>query len=79
VVWLKIDQIPQAHMNQGLRGYVLSLSTGRCTVDVGNRQMPESAKRGRSNVGLSMQDDAPATEVGQLPLEGLDLLWPDSD
>lgn len=66
-------------MNQGLRGYVLSLSTGGCTVDVGNRQMLASPKRGRSNVGLSLQHDASATEVGELALEGFDLLWPDGD
>lgn len=66
-------------MNQGLRGYVLSLSTGGCTVDVGNREMPGSPKPGRSKLWLSMQDDASATEVGELALKGSDLLWPDRD
>jgi len=33
--WTKIEQSPQSRMTEGLQRYVLRLSTGGCTADVG--------------------------------------------
>lgn len=88
-VWLKIDQFPQRLMYQGLRPGVLSLSTGRCTVDVGN-----CARRCRSTMRLPalgicarcasvswprLQDNSSTADPGQLALKGLNLLGPQSN
>lgn len=79
MVWLKINQNPLTHVNQGLRVCVLSLSTGGCTVVVGNRHILKYAQRVRSEVGFALEHDASATEVRKLALQGVDLLRPYGD
>jgi hypothetical protein len=60
-------------MNQGLHGSVLSLSTGGCTVDVGNLTIVERPKWGALSVAVPLQHDATAADIGELTLEGVDL------
>lgn len=79
MIWLKINQNPLAHVIQGLRGYVLSLSTGRYTVVVGNREIFENAQQARSNVEFALEHDASAAEIRELALEGVNLLRPYRD
>ena len=41
--WTKIEQSPQSRMTEGLQRYVLRLSTGGCTADVGKYGISEKA------------------------------------
>ena len=41
--WTKIEQSPQSRMTKGLQRYVLRLSTGGCTADVGKYGISEKA------------------------------------
>ena len=77
-LWTKNEQSPQSHVAEGLQRYVLSLSTVGCTVDVGKCPGPLRVMHRVVRAGLvpsALQKDAPAAEVRQLLLQGVDLLF----
>lgn len=59
--WTKNEQSPQSRVTEGLQRCVLRLSTVGCTADVGNWR------------ASTLQQNSPATQVGQLALQQLDL------
>ena len=84
--WMKNEQSPQSRMTEGLQRNVLRLSTAGCTADVGKFRMQgksgrpkrsqrpqahRSCRRLRSFDLLSLQQNAPATQIRQLHLQGL--------
>ena len=79
--WVKSEQPPQSHVAEGLQASVLRLSTAGCTAGVGKSAIHRAVvhrmiskawvRAGRS----ALQEDAPATQVGQLALQGGDLAF----